>query len=138
MLWKGSDVDHVAPMVEAAQARNPDLRAVSFDREICRPANRTRLEDLSESNALPNTGYLSRAEREREQDEAFISMCSQHPAVESAINNLEHRGLPRRTRAHGADGFVRMVALSAVALNLHRIGLLLPEGRAGRRHRRAA
>ena len=53
-----------------------------------------------------------------------MAMRAQHPAVESAINNLEHRGLDR-VLAHGAKGFARVVALSVVALNIHRIGLLL-------------
>ncbi len=47
-----------------------------------------------------------------------------HPAVESAIDNLEHRGLDR-VRTHGADGFARTVALSVLTLNIHRMGLLL-------------
>ena len=40
------------------------------------------------------------------------------------VKNLEHRGL-ERIRSHGADGFERTVALSVLAANLHRIGLLL-------------
>ena len=83
---------------------------------------------------LPKKGYLNRAERERAQDEEFVAMRRQHPAVESAINNLEHRGLDR-VLAYGADGFARVVALSVVAFNLHRIGLLL---RRRARRRRAA
>ena len=39
-------------------------------------------------------------------------------------NGLEHRGLDR-VRSHGADGFARTVALSVLAANLHRIGLIL-------------
>ena len=35
------------------------------------------------------------AEREREEAQAFAEARRQHPAVESAINNLEHRGLDR-------------------------------------------
>ena len=51
-------------------------------------------------------------------------MRRQHPAVESAINSLEHRGLDR-VRTHGTEGFARMVALSVLAGNLHRLGRLL-------------
>ena len=40
-------------------------------------------------------------------------MRRQHPAVESAINSLEHRGLDR-VRTHGTEGFARMVALSVL------------------------
>ena len=83
---------------------------------------------------LPKKGYLNTAEREREQGEEFVAMRRRHPAVESAINNLEHRGLDR-VLAYGAEGFARVVALSVVALNIHRIGLLL---RRKARRRRAA
>ena len=61
-------------------------------------------------------------------------MRRKHPAVESAINNLEQRGLDR-VLAHGADGFAQVVGLSVLALNVHRIGLLLR--RKARRRRTA-
>ena len=48
----------------------------------------------------------------------FVAMRRQHPAVESAINNLEQLD---RVVACGADGFARVVALSVVALNIHRM-----------------
>ena len=134
VMWEGSDVDYAVPMVEAAQARFPDLRAVSFDRGFHSPENRVRLDALLDHNVLPKKGYLNKADREREQGDDFVAMRRQHPAVESAINNLEHRGLDR-VLAYGAEGFARVVALSVVALNIHRIGLLL---RRKARRRRAA
>ena len=134
VMWEGSDVDYAVPMVEAAQARIPDLRAVSFDRGFHSPENRVRLDALLDHNVLPKTGYLNKADREREQGDDFVAMGRQHPAVESAINNLEHRGLDR-VLAYGAEDFARVVALSVVALNIHRIGLLL---RRKARRRRAA
>ena len=134
VMWEGSDVDYAVPMVEAAQARFPDLRGVSFDRGFHSPDNRVRLDELLDHNVLPKTGYLNKADRERERGDAFVAMRRQHPAVESAINNLEHRGLDR-VLAYGAEGFARVVALSVVALNIHRIGLLL---RRKARRRRAA
>ena len=134
VMWEGSDVDYAVPMVEAAQARFPDLRAVSFDRGFHSPGNRVRLDALLDHNVLPKKGYLNKADREREQGDEFLAMRRQHPAVESAINNLEHRGLDR-VLAYGAEGFARVVALSVVALNIHRIGLLL---RRKARRRRAA
>ena len=124
VMWQGEDVDYAVPMVDACQARFPDLRAVSFDRGFHSPENRIRLDDLLDHNVLPKKGYLSQADREREGDDAFVAMRGQHPAVESAINNLEHRGLDR-VKAHGAKGFERVVALSVVAFNFHRVGLLL-------------
>ena len=136
VMWEGSDVDCAVPMVEAAQARFPDLRAVSFDRGFHSPGNRVRLDELLDDNVLPKKGCLNKADLERERDESFAAMRRQHPAVESAINNLGHRGLDR-VLAQGAGGFARTVALSVVALNVHRIGLLLLR-KARKRKRRAA
>ena len=66
----------------------------------------------------------------------FATARRQHPAVESAINALEHRGLDR-VRTRGADGFARTVALSVLAANLHRLGQLLRQ-RERKQRRRAA
>ncbi|MCY4459531.1 MAG: hypothetical protein OXC26_03875 [Albidovulum sp.] len=52
-----------------------------------------------------------------------------HHAVESAINNLEQRGLDR-VRTRGAAGFERTVDLSILAANLHRISLIAQGGSA--------
>ena len=134
VMWQGSDVDYAQPMIRETQARFPELRWCSFDRGFHSPENRLRLDELLDHNVLPRKGRLSKVDREREQDETFVAMRRQHPAIESAINNLEHRGLDR-VRAFGADGFARVVALSVVAFNIHRIGLLL---RRKTRRRRAA
>ena len=136
ILWEGEDVDVAAPMVSEAQALYPELRACSFDRGFHSPDNRIKLDALLDLNVLPTKGYLSRADREREAEEPFAAARRAHPAIESAINGLEHRGLDR-VRSHGADGFARTVALSVLAANLHRIGLLLQQ-RERKRRRLAA
>ena len=130
VMWQGQDVDYAVPMVETSQQRFSDLCAVSFDRGFHSPENRVRLDELLDHNVLPKKGCLNKAER----GEEFVAMRGQHPDVESAINNLEHRGLDRDP-AHGATGVARVVALFVVALNIHRIGLLL---RRKARRRRAA
>ncbi len=40
VMWKGSDVDHPAPMVEAARKAFPDLRALGLHRGFHSPENR--------------------------------------------------------------------------------------------------
>ena len=92
-----------SPMVQEAQALYPALRACSFDRGFHSRGNRVRLDALLDVNALPGKGYLSKADREREEEESFAAARRAHPAIESAINGLEHRGLDR-VRSHGADG----------------------------------
>ncbi|MCY4151376.1 MAG: hypothetical protein OXE94_03965 [Aestuariivita sp.] len=70
-------------------------------------------------NALPKNGYLSKADRAREQEPDFADRRQQHPGIAACLNNLEHRGLGR-IRSYGADGFARLVGLS-----IHRLGLIL-------------
>ena len=111
-------------MIRQAQAKYPDLRLCSFDRGFHSPENRRRLDELLDHNVLPRKGRLSKADQERESEATFQKARRQHPAVESAINNLEHRGLDR-VLAYGASGFDRMVSLSMVAFNVHRLGLVL-------------
>ena len=97
-------MDYAQPMVRETQARFPELRWCSFDRGFHSPENRLRLDELLDHNVLPRKGRLSKAGRDREQGAVFVAMRRQHPAIESVINNLEHRGLDR-VRAFGADGF---------------------------------
>ena len=146
VLWRESDVEVAQPMVGEAQERFPDLRLCSFDRNFHSPANRETLDEMLQHNVLPKKGRCSEADRERETQPTFVDARRQHPAVESCINNLEHRGLDR-VRTYGAAGFERTVALSVVAYNLHRLGLLLQrqererlarKARRGRRRRLVA
>jgi len=111
-------------MVEAAQVLYPDLQQCSFDKGFYSPANRDGLETLLEQVILPKKGRLSAQDKEREYSDDFIQARHQHSAVESCINNLEVHGLDR-CLSYGRQGFERHVALSVVACNLHRIGLLL-------------
>ena len=139
ILWEGSDTDIAVSIINETQVLYPDLRVCSFDRGFHSPDNRVQLDAMLDLNALPRKGRLSVAEREREEAQAFAEARRQHPAVESAINHLEHRGLDR-VRSHGADGFAHTVALSILAANLHRIGLLVRRRmrEAERRRRRRA
>ena len=120
-----------------AQELYPCLAACSFDKGFHSPANRERLDAALELNALPRKGRLSKADREREGAPAFRAARRAHAAVESAINNLEQRGLGR-VRARGADGFERMVGLAVLAGNLHRIGLVLQRAERARLKRERA
>ena len=136
IMWEGSDVDFAVPMVVTTKELFPDFCAASFDRGFHSQANRARLDEQLVDNVLPKKGYLSKADQEREQGETFAAMRRQHPAVESAINNLEHRGLDR-VRSKGSEGFARTVALAVVSLNVHRLGRLLRQ-QARDQHRLAA
>ena len=137
VMWAGEDVDVTCPLVAATQALYPSLEQCSFDKGFHSPANRVRLDALLELNALPRKGRLSKAERKRAEAPAFRAARRAHAGVESAINNLEQRGLGR-VLARGADGFERMVGLAVLAGNLHRIGLLLQRAERARLKRARA
>ncbi len=113
-------------MVEDTQALYPDLRQCSFDKGFYTPGNRDALKPLLDQSILPKKGRLSEQDKEHEHSDAFIQARRQHSAVESCINNLEVRGLDR-CWSYGKHGLERHVALSVVACNLHRIGLILQQ-----------
>ena len=114
VMWEGGDTDHAVPVVRAAPARFPNLRAVSLHRGFHSPANRAILDELPGGNALPKKGCPGKVDRERGSGREFAAMRKKHPGVESRTTNLGHRGLDL-VRAHGADGFARAVSLSVTA-----------------------
>jgi hypothetical protein len=75
---------------------------------------------------IPKKGKRSLADLQRESDPKFIKAKHAHSAVESNINELEHRGL-NRCPDKGVRGMHRYVGLAVIAYNLHRIGKILLE-----------
>ncbi len=120
--WAEDNVDAAVPLLSETLALFPSVRGCSFDRGFHSPSNRVRLDALLDCNALPAKGTLSQKAREHEARAEFAAARRQHPAVESAIHNLECRGLDR-VRAHGRDGFARTVALAI----LGRVGGVVAE-----------
>lgn len=124
VMWHETDDKVAVLMVEQARQRYPELKQCGFDKGFYSPANQQLLANILEYVTLPKKGRWSAADKVRESSDTFRKARIQHPAIESCINNLEQRGLDR-CRSHGRDGFERYVALSVVACNLHRIGLVL-------------
>ena len=81
---------------------------------------------LLKNSVLPKKGRLSKADRKRESAEEFRAGRRAHPAVESAIKNLERPGLDR-AREKSRAAFARAAALSMLAPNVHRIGIILQD-----------
>ena len=70
---------------------------------------------------MPKKGKRNEAEKQLEHSPQFRKLKNKHSAIESNINELEHRGLdrcPDRTW----KGFQRYVGLGVCAYNLHKIG----------------
>jgi hypothetical protein len=75
---------------------------------------------------IPKKGKRSISELQKESDPEFIKARHRHSAVESNINELEHRGLDR-CPDKGIKGMHRYVGLAVIAYNLRRIGHILLE-----------
>ena len=110
--------------MEAAKVLYPTLVSCSMDKGYHSPRNRAELDRLLDLNVMPKKGKWSKADRARETAPEFAAARRKHPGVESAVNNLNHRGLDR-IRTHGVEGFVRTVALGVVAANVHRLGQIV-------------
>lgn len=124
VMEQQEDNEVAVPMVEAAKKRFSTLNAVSFDKGFHSQENQKKLATLLDCAALPKKGRCSPAEQERESSETFVQLRKAHSAVESAINGLEHFGLDT-CPDEGIKGFKRYVALSVLARNFYRIGMVV-------------
>ena len=95
VMQQETDVDIAVPMVQATQARFPELSSCSFDQGFHSPANQSKLAELLEAVIMPKRGRLSKVQQAREQAQEFREGRRQHAAIESAIHALEIHGLDR-------------------------------------------
>lgn len=124
VMWEENDVDVCVPIIEETIGMYPEFKACSFDQGFHNPKNRKRLDEVLEGNYLPKKGKLGKKDKQRQSNKEFVESRKQHPAVESAINGLNHKGCDK-VRVHGKAGFARSVALSVLATNIHRLGVLV-------------
>ena len=109
----------------------------SFDKGFFCKENKELLMEQITKVIMPKKGKCNKAEREEETSRSFTNLRKKHSAVESNINELEHRGLdrcPDRSYPH----FKRYIGLGVSAYNLRRIGhKLLEELRLGQARKAA-
>ena len=116
IIWEGGDRDVIVSCLRNLQAHDPTLKELSFDKGFWSPTVSAEMSATLSLVALPKKGRRTADERVREQAPDFAAARRQHPAIESAINMLEHHGL-QRIYSFGADGFSRMVGISIIAEN---------------------
>lgn len=124
ILWDGTDKDVAVSLIRATQKLYPDLKTCSFDRGFYSPAVSRELNDLLEVNAMLKKGACSKAEKAYQNTPEFKQARKGHSAVESALNNLDHRGWSK-VREVSKEDFERVVATAVVAANVHRLGRLV-------------
>ena len=101
---------------------------MSFDKGRRRAENRAILELEILCVILPKLGKLNEKEKEIEGGRKFRQLKNRHSAIESNINELEHRGLnrcPDRSYCH----YRTYIALGVCAYNLKKIGKKILDNR---------
>jgi transposase, IS5 family len=98
----------------------------SFDKGFYSKENKELLAEEIARVIMPKKGKCNKLEREEETNRCFIKFRNKHSAVESNINELEHRGLDR-CPDRGYPHFKRYIGLAVCAYNLRRIGHKLLE-----------
>lgn len=102
------------------------LESLSFDRGFYSILAKENLGKIFETVIMPKPGYKGVSiELEESQDE-YIQLRKKHSAVESNINELQHRGIDQ-VPDKGLDGFKDYVALGVLAYNLRRLGKVVLE-----------
>ena len=93
----------------------------SFDKGFWHKNNKLILTQEVDTVVLPKKGKCNKVEAEEENRPLFRKLRNKHSAVESNINELEHRGL-NRCPDKGFPNFKRYVGLAVCAYNLRKIG----------------
>ncbi len=104
------------PLVEAYH-----LQSISFDKGFWNNENKEVLELYIPTVVMPKRGKRNIEQQQEESDEHYKELRNKHQAVESNINELEHRSLGR-CPDRGYRNFSRYCALGVCAYNLHKIG----------------
>jgi len=89
----------------------------SFDKGFWRKENKESLQLEIPNVIMQKLGTRNKAEEKEENSKIFRRSKNQHSAIESNINELEHRGL-NRCPDRGFDHFVKYIGLSVNAYNL--------------------
>ena len=108
---------------ELAKRILPEYRVTSwsFDKGYWSINNKAILSQEVENLVLPKKGKRNKEETEEEHNSLFIKLRNKHSAIESNINELEHRGL-NRCPDKGYRNFKKYIGLAVSAYNLRKIG----------------
>lgn len=97
------------------------VQSLSVDRGFSDMADKALLELYVPEVIMPKKGKRNQKEKETESAPAFKHLKNKHSAIESNINELEHRGLDRCPDRNQRN-FNRYVGLAVTSYNLHKIG----------------
>lgn len=111
----------IVPELEQRITPKYAIKSWSFDKGYYSKDNKALLKEEVITLVMPKKGKCNATEAEEEHKTLFKKLRHQHSAVESNINELEHRGL-NRCPDRGIAHFKRYVGLAVCAYNLKKIG----------------
>jgi len=115
------DRDIVVEIVKTIMLKYKLINSISLDKGHWNADNKSLLEKEIPNVILPKLGRRTIAEKELEESPKYKILKNKHSAIESNINELEHRGLnrcPDRSDAH----FSTYITMGVCAYNLKKIG----------------
>ena len=122
------DRDIVIETADRMLNKYKPIDSMSFDKGHWNSENRVVLELEIPRVVLPKLGKRTVKEKEIEESKIFKHLKNKHSAIESNINELEHRGLDR-CPDRGYPHFKTYIALGICAYNLKKIGKKILENR---------
>jgi len=96
----------------------------SFDKGYWNKDNKQILQLAVDKVIMPKLGKKNKAETQEEKSRGFKKYKNLHSAVESNINELEHRGLDR-CPDRGVEHYASYIGLGVCAYNLKKLGKCL-------------
>jgi hypothetical protein len=121
VMHEEQDRDIVVEITDEILNKYKRIDSMSFDKGHWSAENKALLELEIPHVILPKLGKLTVHEQELEDSRTFKRLKNKHSAIESNINELEHRGLdrcPDRSYRH----FKTYIAMGVCAYNLKKIG----------------
>lgn len=125
LMENESDSEIVLPLAISILEQY-NVESWSFDKGFWHKDNKFLLKGEVKQVIMPKKGKRNQEEEAEETSRGFIRLRNRHSAIESNINELEHRGLDR-CPDRGYEHFKRYIGLAVCAYNLKRIGKRLIE-----------
>jgi hypothetical protein len=98
-----------------------EVKTWSFDKGYWNPVMKSLLDEEVAMVIMPKKGKRNKVQEEEETNSTYKKIRKKHSAVESNVNELEHRGLDR-CPDRGYHGYKRYIGMGIVSYNLHRVG----------------
>lgn len=98
-----------------------NISSWSFDKGYWRKENKELLQLEIPKVIMPKLGRRNKTEEAEESSHSFKRLKNKHSAIESNINELEHRGLDR-CPDRGLFHYTRYISIGVCAYNLKKIG----------------